>query len=85
MGQMLEHLKAVLHDTARSLALDVDDEPDPARIFLKLGIVETLFRRKSRDIHDVTLAKRKVMKVVQFTGSTLAGGRSGCARPPPFQ
>ena len=42
MGQVVEHLEALLHDVVRALALDVDDEADAARVVLVRGIVETL-------------------------------------------
>ena len=39
MSQVFQDLKPLLHDRMRFLALDVDDKPDPARVFLMLRIV----------------------------------------------
>jgi hypothetical protein len=44
----------VENDLVTRCALDVRDEPNAARIFLQLGIVETLFSGKSeRDAHKL--------------------------------
>ena len=39
MSQTLQYLQALLHDLVRALALDIDDKPDPARIFFVLRII----------------------------------------------
>jgi hypothetical protein len=42
MRQVVEHLDALAHNVVRARALDVDDEPDAARIVLVLRRVEAL-------------------------------------------
>ena len=39
MSQTLQYLQALLHDLVRALALDIDNKPDPARIFFVLRII----------------------------------------------
>lgn len=52
MGQRLQYLQALLDDPMRALPFDIDDKPDPARIFFVLRIIQPLFGRKPWYIHD---------------------------------
>jgi len=55
MRQVVEHLQALDHDVMRALALDIDNEPDAARVMLMGRIVKALlFRNASIVMHHDT-------------------------------
>ena len=51
MTQILKNLESLLNDSMRLLALDIDDKPDPAGVFLLFRVVEALLRWKTGDTH----------------------------------
>lgn len=55
MSQTFEDLQPLLDDLMRPLPLDIDDEPDAARIFLVLRIIEPLLERESWYVHGTCL------------------------------
>jgi len=58
MGKILEDLESLTDNVVGFLALDVDDEPDPARVFFLLRVVESLLPWKPWKFHRVYLVKK---------------------------
>ena len=54
MIQILQDGKRLLDNFVRTLALDIDNKTNTARIVLKVRIIEPLFMRNARSCHKVT-------------------------------
>jgi hypothetical protein len=57
MTQILKNLEPLLDNGMGFLALDIDDKPDPAGVFLLFWVVKALLRRKPGDAHRSYLIK----------------------------
>jgi len=58
VGEILQDLESLTDNVVGFLTLDVDDEPDPTRVFFLLRVVEPLLPWKPWKFHHAYLVKK---------------------------